>query len=104
MDDDGAIVTAYAHTAGDADGDTPTGLSPGATRHYRVFAINGAGTGPASGVADDTTATAGAGTPGAPAELTATATGAMRGDTDTNIDLDWTKPGDSSGTRPSRAT
>ena len=95
MDDDGAIVTAYAHTAGDADGDTPTGLSPGATRHYRVFAINGAGTGPASGVADDTTATAGAGTPGAPAELTATATGAMRGDTDTNIDLDWTKPGDS---------
>ena len=94
MDDDGAIVTAYAHTAGDADGDTPTGLSPGATRHYRVFAINGAGTGPASGVADDTTATAGAGTPDEPTELTATATGAMRGDTDTNIDLDWTKPGD----------
>ena len=84
--EDGAIVTAYAHT-----GD----LAPGTTRHYRVFAINAAGTGPASGVADDTTATAGAGTPGAPAELTATATGAMRGDTDTNIDLDWTKPGDS---------
>ena len=83
--EDGAIVTAYAHT-----GD----LAPGTTRHYRVFAINAAGTGPASGVADDTTATAGAGTPGAPAELTATATGAMRGDTDTNIDLDWTKPAD----------
>ena len=81
--EDGAIVTAYAHT-----GD----LAPGTTRHYRVFAINAAGTGPASGVADDTTATAGAGTPDEPTELTATATGAMRGDTDTNIDLDWTKP------------
>ena len=84
--EDGAIVTAFAHT-----GD----LAPGTTRHYRVFAINAAGTGPASGVADDTTATAGAGTPDEPTELTATATGAMRGDTDTNIDLDWTKPGDS---------
>ena len=81
--EDGAIVTAYAHT-----GD----LAPGTTRHYRVFAINAAGTSPASGVADDTTATAGAGTPDEPTELTATATGAMRGDTDTNIDLDWTKP------------
>ena len=84
--EDGAIVTAFAHT-----GD----LAPGTTRHYRVFAINAAGTGPASGVASDRTATAGAGTPDEPTELTATATGAMRGDTDTNIDLDWTKPGDS---------
>ncbi len=34
-----------------------TGLSPGVTRYYRVFAINSVGTGPASNIANTTTAT-----------------------------------------------
>ena len=54
-------TTTYAHT----------GLSAGTTRHYRVSAINSAGTGTASSTANATTPTE----PGAPTSLTATASG-----------------------------
>ncbi len=59
------------------------GLSPASTRHYRVYAINSAGTGPASNVANATTD---ATVPGAPQRLTATANGQSR------IDLTWQAP------------
>ena len=51
----GSTTTSYSHT----------GLMAGSTRHYRVSAINSAGSGPASNVANDTTATADSAT-GAP--------------------------------------
>ena len=66
-------TTTYAHT----------GLTAGATRHYRVSAINANGTGDPSNVANATTdATA----PGAPTGLTATASGT------TAINLSWSAP------------
>ena len=70
-----------------ADGTTykHTGLDPGTTRHYRVLAINAAGTGPASDVAHATTEGA---KPGPPGDLEATADG------DSAIDLSWTAPAD----------
>ena len=43
--DTGSTATDYSHT----------GLTAGSTRHYRVSAINSAGTGPASGIAPATT-------------------------------------------------
>ena len=58
-------TTTYAHT----------GLTAGATRHYRVSAINANGTGVPSNVANATT---GATAPGAPTGLTATASGDHR--------------------------
>ncbi len=58
-----------------------TGLDPGATRHYRVSAINSVGTGAASNVANATTHNM----PAAIADLTATAAAA-------SIDLAWTAP------------
>ena len=65
-----------------------TGLGPAATRHYRVFAINSAGTGPASNVARATTdATA----PSAPTGLSARAVGQSR------IDLSWNRPSNDGG-------
>ena len=73
----GTTTTTYSHT----------GLSAATTRHYRVSAINSAGTGAASSTANATTEDAAAPTvPGAPTGLTATASGSNR------IDLDWTEP------------
>jgi len=69
----GNTVTRYEHT----------GLSPATTRHYRVSAINSAGTGPPSTVANATPA---ATVPAAPRRLTATANGQSR------IDLAWEAP------------
>ena len=69
--------TAYAHT----------GLTLGTTRHYRISAINSAGTGDASAVASATTVTA----PGRVTGLTATANG------QTQIDLSWTAPANDGG-------
>ncbi len=74
----GTIATTYIHR----------GLSPATTRHYRVYAINSAGTGPASNVANATTD---ATVPGAPQRLTATAKGQSR------IDLAWTAPTNDGG-------
>ena len=71
-------TTTYAHT----------GLTAGATRHYRVSAINTNGAGTASNVANATTD---ATVPGAPTGLTATASGA------TQIDLSWSAPGSTGG-------
>ncbi|MCY4399345.1 MAG: fibronectin type III domain-containing protein [Gemmatimonadetes bacterium] len=65
-----------------------TGLSPAATRHYRVFAINSAGTGPASNIARATTD---ATVPTAPTGLSARAVGQSR------IDLSWNRPSDDGG-------
>ena len=71
--------TSYSHT----------GLTAGSTRHYRVSAINSAGTGPAS---DSDSATTDAATkPGKPTGLTATA------DSQTEIDLSWSAPSDDGG-------
>ncbi|WP_428098640.1 fibronectin type III domain-containing protein [Candidatus Rariloculus sp.] len=77
--DTGSTNTTYAHT----------GLSAGATRHYRVSAINSAGTGAASGTANATTGAATV--PGAPTGLRATASGSNR------INLSWTEPADNGG-------
>ena len=85
--EDGAIVTAYTHT----------GLTRATTRHYRVKAINAAGTGAASG-SDFATTTMVA--PGAPTGLAATAHDAMPGDTSTQIDLAWTAPAAIEGVAP----
>ena len=64
---------------------THSGLDPGDTRHYRVFAINGEGPGPGSNIANATTE---GGVPGAPRNLRATADGR------TEIDLSWDAPSD----------
>ena len=75
-----STATTYAHT----------GLTAGTTRHYRVSAINSAGTGDASAVASATTVSAVA-PPGAPTGLTARANGP------TQIDLSWTAPANDGG-------
>ncbi len=72
----GLTTTSYSHT----------GLSAGDTRHYRVSAINSAGTGAASNVASATTSTPTITAPAAPTGLTATAAG------QTTINLSWTAP------------
>ncbi|MCY3677728.1 MAG: fibronectin type III domain-containing protein [Gemmatimonadetes bacterium] len=74
----GNTITRYEHK----------GLNPASTRHYRVYAINSAGTGPASNVANATTD---ATVPGAPTGLTATANGQSR------IDLAWKAPTNDGG-------
>ena len=75
----GDTVPAYRHT----------GLSPGTTRHYRVFAINTAG---GAGTASNTaSATTNANLPGRPTDLTAT------GADSTTIDLSWNEPDDDGG-------
>ena len=82
--DTSSKTTSYSHT----------GLSAGSTRYYRVSAINSAGTGTASNVANATTdspLSATATAPGAPTGLTATANGQTR------IDLSWTTPSNDGG-------
>ena len=74
--DTGNTSTSYSHT----------GLGANSTRHYRVSAINSAGTGTASGTDSATTDEASAEKPGAPTGLTATADG------QTEIDLSWSAP------------
>ena len=76
--DTGNANTTYAHS----------GLAGGATRHYRVSAINSNGAGSPSNVADATT---GASVPGAPTSLSATASGSS------TIDLSWTAPSGNGG-------
>ena len=73
-----STATTYAHT----------GLGGGATRHYRVSAINANGTGVPSNVANATTD---ASAPGAPTGLTATASGT------TAINLSWSAPASTGG-------
>ena len=85
--EDAAIVTAYTHT----------GLTRATTRHYRVKAINAAGTGAASGTDFATTTMV---APGAPTGLAATAHDAMPGDASTQIDLAWTAPAAIEGVAP----
>ena len=67
-------------------------LEVGDQRHYRVSAINSAGTGPASeSVRSDPTPAGPGEKPGAPTGLTAMATGPKE------IELSWTAPEDTSG-------
>ena len=77
--DTGVTATAYSHTE----------LRGEATWHYRVSAINSAGTGPLSNIAAGTTAPATV--PGVPRELTATR------DEERRIELSWTAPSDDGG-------
>ena len=80
--DTGSTATSYSHT----------GLTAGSTQRYRVSAINSAGTGTASNVANATTDSPPAATaPGAPTGLSAAADG------QTEIDLSWTAPSDDGG-------
>ncbi len=82
VDNTGLTTTTYAHT----------GLSAGTTRHYRVRAINSAGTGAASNPASATTSPPTVITaPAAPTSLTATADG------QTTINLSWTPPTNTGG-------
>ena len=105
-DDGGATITGYrievstdgtswsdlvANTRSTSTSYSHTGLTAGATRHYRVSAINSAGAGPASNTDSATTEAAPATRPGAPTGLTATADG------QTEIDLSWTAPSSDGG-------
>ena len=74
----GRTTTRYAHT----------GLHAGATRHYRVSAINSVGAGDPSNTDSATTAP---NVPGPPQGLAAAATGM------TSIDLSWSPPASDSG-------
>ena len=53
--DDGTKIEVMVEYDAGVDKYSHTGLTPGSTRHYRVSAINSAGTGPASHVASATT-------------------------------------------------
>ena len=70
---------------------THRGLPSGSTRHYRVSAINSAGTGPHSNTAHATTDSVDL--PGAPQSLSAEADG------ETEIDLSWSRPSSDGGSR-----
>ena len=78
--DTGSTATTYSHT----------GLAAGTTRHYRLSAINSAGTSLTSGTDSATTAAA-ATAPGAPTGLKPAANGQTR------IDLSWTAPSSDGG-------
>ena len=73
LESTGSTATSYAHQM----------LPPGATRQYRVSAINRVGVGPVSNVASATTDST---TPDAPQNLAAVANGTSR------IDLAWSAP------------
>ena len=106
-DDGGADITGYrievstngsswsdlvANTNSTSTSFFHTGLAAESTRHYRVSAINSAGTGTASNVDTATTDSPPAATaPDAPTGLSATADGQTR------IDLSWTAPSDDGG-------
>ena len=79
--DTDSTTTSYSHTS----------LTAGTTRHYRVSAINSAGTGLASSSDSATTEAAPATKPSAPTSLTAAADG------QTEIDLSWTAPSSDGG-------
>ena len=70
---------------------THRGLTGGSTRHYRVSAINSAGTGPHSNTAHATTESVDV--PGAPQSLSA------RADGETEVDLSWSRPSSDGGSR-----
>ena len=70
---------------------TNRGLTGGSTRHYRVSAINSAGTGPHSKTANAITDSVDL--PGAPQRLSAEADG------ETEIDLSWSRPSSDGGSR-----
>ena len=79
--DTGSSRTSYTHR----------GLSGGSTRHYRVSAINSAGVGQPSNIANATTESVNA--PGSPAGLSA------RADGETEIELSWRQPSSDGGSR-----
>ena len=82
VSDTGTITTGYSHS----------GLTAGSTRHYRVSAINSAGTSePSSSDSATTDSPPVATAPDAPTSLTATA------DDQTEIDLSWTAPSNDGG-------
>ena len=81
-------TTLVADTTSTSTTYSHTGLAPGTTRYYRVSAINANGTGEPSNTAKVTT---GAPVPGAPTDLSATASGT------TQIDLSWTADADDGG-------
>ena len=81
-------TTLVADTTSTSTTYSHTGLAPGTTRYYRVSAINANGTGEPSNTAKVTT---GAPVPGAPTDLSATASGT------TQIDLSWTAPAAAGG-------
>ena len=78
VNDTSSTTTSYSHT----------GLTAGTTRHYRVSAINTAGTGAASNVASAATANAANAAPEAVDDLAATSASTSA------INLTWTAPGD----------
>ena len=89
-DGNSSWTTLVATTGSPATTYSRTGLASGATRHYRVSAVNTNGAGAPSNTASTTTGTT---VPGAPTRLTAAASGTAR------IDLSWTAPGSDGGIR-----
>ena len=89
-DGNSSWTTLVATTGSPATTYSRTGLPSGATRHYRVSAVNTNGAGAPSNTASTTTGTT---VPGAPTSLTAAASGTAR------IDLSWTAPASDGGIR-----
>ena len=87
----GGWLVLEADTDSRANAYTHSGLSPGATRHYRVAAITRAGRSPWSSVAQATTDVT---TPGAPAGLRVVPSGVGGSD---QLLLTWTRPSTNGG-------